>query len=233
MTAKTCLARLGRPVVVEVKSKSKQRRDQVNIRPISIKWRSDNGLVTRKPAYRTAIANVAYVWRDSQQIDQFGKMPLAFEARRFEIVHAGMMLPKSAPLWACREPYSIWREADYHSSQEADPCALSAWHVVLSLPTEARDGWKALVERFVGDQLVGRGAAVAWAIHACQGEDGDWLVHPHAHLIVSARTWRRTSDWGKRQTHWLGNRAQQARFKSRWQDWLAYHEPSDKQYKSE
>jgi hypothetical protein len=203
------------PISVEVRPKPKKgSRDLVNIRPISVKWRSDDKLISRKPAYRTAVANVAYIWRDGEPLDQFGKMPASFAMRRFELIASGLALPASAPLWAC-DGYSVWREADYHADLEGDPTAISAWHVVLSLPHECRN-WKSFLEDFIAEKLVQRGAAVAWAIHAIKGEAGGWLVHPHAHLVVSSRGWRRNAGWGLRQENGLNNHAAHQRFKRAW-----------------
>lgn len=78
-----------------------------NIRPISEAWRWSS----RRPAYRTATANVGYIWRDASPTDRFGPMPRSFEQRRCELRASGLMLPSSAPLWAT-EGYRVWEDAD-------------------------------------------------------------------------------------------------------------------------
>lgn len=72
------------------------------VRPISEAWRLDR----RMPAYKTAVANAAYIWRDSEAADRFGPMPARFAERRCELRGAGLILPASAPVWACKD-YTI------------------------------------------------------------------------------------------------------------------------------
>ena len=182
----------------------------INIRPVSFAWRS-YGDVERQPAYRSAVANAAYIWRDSSPIDNVGPMPATFEKRRFELVSGGLLLPAKAPVWAC-DPYRIWAEADEATAAIQDPTAASAWHVVITLPPKLRILWSKIVGDFAHKELVSKGAAVAWAIHACESAaEGAWLIHPHAHLVVSARHWRHDHRQGMRHPNWLTNYRQHAR----------------------
>ena len=166
-----------------------------NIRPISKEWRlfDETG---RKPGYRTAVANAAYIWRDSTPVDEIGAMPAMFSERRFEILKCGLMLPASAPNWACSD-YTIWQEADLAVAITGNVTEVSAWHVMMRLPLNLRYQWTSLVRDFVQTQLVNRGAVVAWSIHSLEAADGTWIVHPHVHLVVIPRTfaptWRRWS----------------------------------------
>ncbi|MCW2411807.1 MULTISPECIES: MobA/MobL family protein [unclassified Sphingobium] len=191
-----------------------------NIRPISQQWRSYNDNVDRKPAYRSAVANVAYIWRQSDAVDAMGRMPASFERRRFELVSSGLLLPAKAPNWAC-EGYTIWQEADGATLSTGDQTAVSAWHVIATLPAELRGFWTKVVTDFAETHLVSKGAAVAYAIHACPGEEGEVNVHPHSHLVVTARHWRHDRRHGRIHPHWLGNAGQHCSLRSRWREFMA------------
>lgn len=181
------------------------------VRPISEEWQYHN----RLPAYRTAIANVAYIWRDSDVADRFGSMPASFAQRRYELHGAGLLLPASSPVWAA-EDYAIWAEADVATVATGDPTAVSAWHVLLEIPDRITSAhWAWLVTSFLERELVSRGAAVAWAVHALEGDDG-WLVKPHAHAIVTARHWRHDGRHGQRHPAWIGSRTAQKRLEHAW-----------------
>ncbi|NJR78748.1 MobA/MobL family protein [Sphingomonas corticis] len=181
------------------------------VRPISEAWRLDR----RMPAYKTAVANVAYIWRDSDAADRFGPMPAKFAERRCELRGAGLMLPASAPLWATRG-YDIWEEADAATVATGDPTAVAAWHVMMEIPASIRtDEWRQLVNGFVAQELAGRGAGVAWAIHALEGLDG-WIVNPHSHLIVTGLHWRRDYRHGQRHPAWIGSWQAQRRLELAW-----------------
>ncbi|MCH2239541.1 MAG: MobA/MobL family protein [Blastomonas sp.] len=181
------------------------------VRPISEAWRLDR----RMPAYKTAVANVAYIWRDSDAADRFGAMPAKFVERRCELRGAGLILPASAPVWATTG-YTIWEEADAATVATGDPTAVAAWHVMAEIPALIRpDLWARVVTGFVERELAGRGAAVAWAIHALHGAD-DWIVKPHAHLIVTARHWRHDQRQGRRHPAWIGSWAAQKRLEFAW-----------------
>jgi hypothetical protein len=186
-------------------------RPDFKVRPISEAWR----LVHRMPAYKSAVSNVAYIWRDSGPVDRFGPMPLKFEQRRCELRGAGLILPASAPVWATKG-YTIWEEADAATVATGDPTAVSGWHVMLEIPLTIRpDRWAWLVTGFVERELAGRGAAVAWAIHSLKGDDG-WIAKPHAHLIVTARHWRHDHRHGQRHPAWIGSWASQKRLEYAW-----------------
>jgi len=188
-------------------------REDFKIRPISEEWRH----LGRRPAYRTAVCNVAYIWRDPAAVDRFGPMPPSFAQRSYELRAAGLMLPRSAPQWAC-QGYSIWEEADRAAVASGDPTALAAWHVVFSIPTNVNEKWwDWLVRSFIQRELVEKGAAVAYAIHALQGADGEWIIHPHAHLVVTARYYRHWRRTGERHPTWLSGWRAHARLERAWQ----------------
>ncbi|MBN8831338.1 MAG: MobA/MobL family protein [Sphingomonadales bacterium] len=183
------------------------------VRPISEEWQ----YCGRVPAYKTAVANTAYIWRESEPVDRFGPMPARFAERRFELKGSGLLLPTSAPLWAVTDPYKVWAEADAAALATGDPTAVAAWHVMMEIPLDVRpDNWRWLCEGFLHSQLVQQGATVAWAIHAVQGDDGDWIIKPHMHAIVTARYWRHDRRQGRRHPNWIGSWAQQKRMEFAW-----------------
>ena len=101
--------------------------------------------------------------------------------------------------------------------QTDDPTELSAWHVVMDLPTKLPPArWQDFVTGFVERELTAKGAVVAWAIHAVEAADGSWLVRPHLHLCVTAKMWRHNSRHGRRHIAWLGNWARQRSFELAW-----------------
>lgn len=203
------------------------------VRPISEQWQYHG----RVPAYKSAVANVAYIWRDSSAIDRFGPMPARFAERRCELKASGLLLPASAPLWAACDPYKIWAEADAMAVATGDPTALVAWHVMMEIPDDVKPAnWHWLCEGFLRSQLVQQGAAVAWAVHALAGADGEWIVKPHIHCIVTARYWRHDKRHGRRHPNWISSWAQQKRMEFAWRRRCAglrdltragFHERSD------
>lgn len=202
-----------REFIVRPRSISRADWPDFKIRPVSEQWR----YVGRVPAYRTMTANVAYIWRDSSPVDRFGPMPASFAERRFELKGSGLALPASAPLWAATNPYRIWEEADHATAASGDPTDLAGWHVMMEIPRHIRpENWRWMVEGFVHSQFVARGAAVAWAVHAVEGHDGDWIVAPHSHLIVTGRHWRHDYRRGRRHPNWLASWAQQKRAEFAW-----------------
>lgn len=182
------------------------------VRPISEAWRLDR----RMPAYKTAVANVAYIWRDSDAADRFGAMPAKFAERRCELRGAGLILPASAPVWATKG-YAIWEEADAATVATGDPTAVAAWHVLMEIPASIPPHrWTWLVTGSVERELAANGLASAWAIHALQGLDGEWIMQPHAHLVVTARHWRHDCRQGQRHPGWIGSWAAQKRLEFAW-----------------
>lgn len=172
---------------------------EFRVRPISEAWT----LVDRVPAYKTAVANVAYIWRDSEPRDRFGPMPRAFAERRCELHGAGLILPGSAPQWA--KGYTIWEEADRAANATDDPTAVSAWHLILEIPRAIpAERWNALVTNFVQREITPRGTVAAWAVHALQGAD-DWIEKPHCHLVLSGRRWRHDARHGQRASGGVGS----------------------------
>lgn len=164
------------------------------IRPISAEWR----LRGRRPSYASAVANVAYIWRDDTPIDDRGPMPASFRERRAELRDFGLILPASAPLWA-GVGYKIWEEADAAAKATGELTAVAAWHILAQIPTDIPwRWWTWLVRGFIVRELSSRGAVCAWAIHCLQAADGTWVMPPHVHMIVTARRWRHDRRQGQR-----------------------------------
>ena len=183
------------------------------IRPISEEWIYAN----RMPAYKTAVANAAYILRDSSPSDRFGPMPARFAERRYELRGSGLILPAKAPNWAVDDLYRVWAEADAATVATGDPTAVAAWHVMMEIPPTISDkNWPWMVKGFVQTHLVAKGAAVAWAIHALEGAEDGWIIALHAHLVVSARHWRHDRRHGHRHPCWIAGWAQQKRLEFAW-----------------
>ena len=182
------------------------------IRPISAEWR----LKGRRPAYRTARANVQYIWRRSDGEDRFGPMPLWFGERTYDLRAAGLMLPNSAPAWAWQD-YEVWSRVDAATAATGDPTAVSAWHILAELPSYVDEPqWERLVRSYIDRNLIRRGAAVAYAIHAMAGSDEPWIVAPHIHLVVAARRFRSGRDHGARVPTWAGSWRAHWRLEAEW-----------------
>jgi hypothetical protein len=182
-----------------------------NVRPISEAWRWRD----RRPGYRTATANVAYIWRRDDVEDRFGSMPPRFADRRSELQASGLSLPSSAPKWA-RQDFAIWQEADEIVDRRDDVTMVRAWHVVMEIPAAvAATNWKTLVSTFIDRELVVRGAVVAWAIHG-EGDGARSLKNVHAHLIVTALRWRHDHRHGQRHSVWSGSWGRQTSLEMAW-----------------
>lgn len=182
------------------------------IRPISEDWL----ILDRRPALKTATCNVAYIWRDSSVGDRFGPMPRSFAERRFELHGSGLLLPANAPLWAANG-YQIWEDADAATMATGDPKAVSAWHLIAQIPDAIpSEKWSWMAASFLEQQLVERGACVAWAVHGLAGGDGEWIVPPHMHAVVTARHWKAGARKGQRHPAWISSTRQQMRLGAAW-----------------
>ena len=202
---------IKRALLARSRREEADRRPDFAVRPISEAWR----LSDRRPAYRTAVANVAYIYRDSEARDRFGTMPAKFADARCEVQLAGLALPASAPVWAATG-YRIWEEADVAAVATDDWTAVAAWHVMAQIPQNLpRSCWVGLVHTLIERELTGRGAAVAYAVHALEGADG-WICRPHIHLVVSALSWRHDHRHGRRHPAWISSSAAQRHLGGVW-----------------
>jgi len=183
-----------------------------NVRPVSEEWR----FAGRKPAYKTARANVQYIWRDSDGADRFGPMPAWFAQRRYDLRTAGLMLPKSAPVWASTD-YELWNRIDAATSATGDPTAVSAWHIVAQLPPSVDERWwEWMVRSYIQRELITRGAPVAYGIHALAALDSEWVIPPHVHIVVAARRFRTGHRHGALMPGWAGSWHQHWRLQQAW-----------------
>lgn len=188
------------------------RRIDFTIRPVSAEWR----LVGRKPAYRTARANVQYIWRDSVGRDRFGLMPRWFGERTYDLRAAGLLLPGSAPQWASRD-YELWDRIDAATAATGDPTEVSAWHILAELPAGLDERWwEWLATTFAERNLLRLGAPVAYAVHALAAHEGGWAIAPHVHMVVPARRFRSGTRHGQRMPSWAGYAGCQVRLESAW-----------------
>jgi hypothetical protein len=145
--------------------------------------------------HRTAYASYCYILR-TPEADRFGVMPREWSTRG-DLVVSGREHPAQTPAWAKAGP-QIWQEADA-SITDARIGEAAAFHIVLSLPRDQdAENWQHLVEEFCRDVLCPKGMVADWAIHFLPGQ-----IEPHAHLVVTARTWRRDRNPGRRHPRWF------------------------------
>jgi hypothetical protein len=118
-------------------------------------------------------------------------------ATRGDLVATGRIHPAQTLAWARSGP-KIWRDADasvtpYHLTEAA------AFHLVLSLPPSIEtDEWVDLIETFGSAHIANQGMIADWAIHHKPDE-----IAPHAHLLVTARSWRTDRNPGRQHPRWF------------------------------
>lgn len=186
-------------------------RRPVSIRPISAAgWHAMDG--DRRSTHASAEANYLYITR-GRGTDARGTLDYR---HRGDLVAHGLELPASHPLWA-REPGRIWRKVDAATARLAAD-AVRGWHMVVTLPDD-RDAtdWIAMVRDYARATIARHGPAVAWAIHAGSTSADGGAVPPHAHLIMTTRSWRHDARHGRTVPGWCGP-AMRARLHA---DWLA------------
>ena len=162
-------------------------------RPFNLRPVVSEGLL--RATHRTAFASYCYIRREPDT-DRFGPMPQEW-ANRADLIATGREYPVQTPIWA-RSGSKIWKDADNsiapHRLSEA-----AALHIVLSLPKgEEASDWEYLIKKYCIEHLARQGMITDWAIHY-KPED----VLPHAHLLVTARSWRNDRSSGQRHPRWL------------------------------
>lgn len=177
-------------------------------RPLVLRPVVSDGIL--RGTHRTAYASYCYIRREPDA-DRFGPMPQNW-ATRGDLVATGRISPAHAPVWAQSGP-QIWKDADasvlLHSLKEA-----AAFHAVLSLPPSGDAcTWQYLVGKFCTERLADFGMIADWAIHFKYGK-----ILPHAHLLVTARSWRKDRLPGSRNSSWF---ASQASVRAAERDWFA------------
>jgi hypothetical protein len=159
-----------------------------NLRPVVCAGES-------RATHRSAFASYCYIRREPDA-DRFGRMPQEW-ASRGDLIATGRVHPAQTPGWARSGP-QIWKEADASVTPQRVMEA-AAFHIVLSLPPELNaSDWQHMVEDFCIQDLASRGMIADWAIHHKPGE-----IAPHAHLIVTARSWRHERAPGRRHPRWF------------------------------
>lgn len=183
------------------------------IRPIStVGWRQQEG--DRRATHGTATANWIYIKRLAGE-DVRGSLDYC---HRDDLVAAGIATPPKAPRWA-EEPGRVWREIDAIMDGRA-PDAIRAWHIVMSLPTDAsQKGWREMVQSYARESIAARGIIADWAIHALRDGDGAWLVRPHVHLLMTTNAWKHGDRQGAIMPSWCGAAAR-SRLEAGWLDRL-------------
>lgn len=154
---------------------------------------------TLRATHRTAYASYCYIRREPDT-DHYGPMPEEW-ATRGDLVATGRIHPAQTPAWARSGP-KIWKDADAsvfpHRLNEA-----VALHIVLTLPPSAdASAWVDLIEEFGADHIANQGMIADWAIHYKPYE-----IAPHAHLLVTARSWRPDRNPGRQHQRWFASEA--------------------------
>lgn len=132
----------------------------------------------------------AYIARDSRQDIATGDS-YSFCHKNADLIDTGVVLPEGAdPRFSDSE--LVWGAAmaaettlDRQSKEvRFKKGAQVAKHIVLALPKECTDAERRdLTVGFVREEFVRHGVAAEWAIHAPDGDNGNW----HAHVLVSTR----------------------------------------------
>lgn len=171
------------------------------------------GGVDMRATHHTAECNYLYITRRNGH-DERGSTP-DFAARAADLVDTGRV----APLRAAKLPITganLWRQAD-ELSRERRPELATAMHVVLSLPAERNTAaWRNMVVGFCEDHIMSQGMIVDFGLHALAGSDDEWQVHPHAHLLITARAWDSTRDPGRRPAGWFCREGQVRELAETW-----------------
>lgn len=154
---------------------------------------------TLRATHRTAYASYSYI-RRAPDTDMYGPMPKEW-ATRCDLVATGRIHPAQTLAWARSGP-EIWKDADAsvfpHRLTEA-----AAFHIVPTLPpSEDASAWVFLIDTFGTEQLADHGMIDDWAIHHKPEE-----IAPHAHILVTARSWRSDRNPGRKHPRWLAGPA--------------------------
>lgn len=152
--------------------------------------------------WRSAVANRKYLTRDVGR-DLFGPVP-DWSAKRGDLGEHGRRGPIGCDL-AAVEGMKLWQAADEAAAIDRPELA-AAFHAIGWLPFALDDaGWRQMVLAFCDTMLVKNGMIADWAIHRLADEQGDWLIAPHVHLVITARAWRADRNPGRRNLAWFGS----------------------------
>lgn len=152
--------------------------------------------------WRSAVANRLYLTRESGR-DVFGPVP-DWSMKRGDPGEHGRRGPIGCDLPAI-EGLKLWQAADEAAAVDRPELA-AAFHAIGWLPFAQDDsGWKQIVLAFCDTVLVKNGMVADWAIHRLAGEQSEWLIAPHVHLVITARAWRVDRNPGRRNLAWFGS----------------------------
>lgn len=166
-----------------------------HLRPFNLRPVCSTG--EKRMTHRSAYASYCYIRREPDS-DHFGAMPKEW-ALRGDLVTTGRVHPAQTPGWARSGP-QIWKEADASITPQRVMEA-AAFHIVLALPPQLDESeWQHMIEDFCIVELACRGMIVDWAIHYKPDQ-----IAPHAHLLVTARSWRHDRAPGRRHPRWFPN----------------------------
>lgn len=187
-----------------------------NLRPFNVRWIIRDGESIhgedRRATHRTAACNYRYIMRQNG-VDEFGPTPDF--ASRGDLLATGRI----APWPGLKEPYAgiaVWEAAD-EAARYRRPKSPTAIHAVGSLPEDGNPGsWRNIIAEVCEPLLAGRGMIVDWAIHCLPDGANGFKIKPHAHLLISARSWRRDRDPGAPRSLWLGSKAMADRLGNSW-----------------
>lgn len=181
-------------------------RPTISIRPICAAGNVDRSSTGPFATHYTATATYLYIARQRGE-DRFGPVPDMYLAKG-DLQSTGRYHPTQRFPAELKEGAAIWQQADAAAAQ-GQPTEVSGTHVVASLPPQLTlPEWERLVHQFVHDQLVDLGMVVDWAIHHRSEQSGKPEIHPHVHLLVTARHYRSNPRKGQRQRAWLASAEQ-------------------------
>ena len=165
--------------------------------------------------FRTSVANYAYIMRVEIE-DDLGPVPNDYLQKAHDLVSCGRRHPiQNIPVDLRAGPL-IWQRADAAAALDEDDAA-SSIHVIVSLPVNGNAAsWERVLTSFIDERLVALGMVVDWAIHCVRRDDGTYDVHPHAHLLASARRWKSDQRRGQRMKPWLSCKTQREALEDAW-----------------
>ncbi|WP_156678166.1 MobA/MobL family protein [Sphingomonas profundi] len=166
-----------------------------------------------RATHRTAECNYLYIMRQNGH-DEVGPTP-DFASRSADLVDTGRV----APLRAAKMPItgrSLWVQAD-DLSRSRRPELATAMHAVASLPVDRTPAdWRQMVLALCEDHILSQGMIVDFGVHALAGDGDEWQVHPHAHLLITARAWDASRGPGRRPAGWFCRETQVRELAEAW-----------------
>ncbi|WP_415644351.1 MobA/MobL family protein, partial [Sphingomonas antarctica] len=153
-----------------------------------------------RSTHRTAKCSYWYINRMTG-IDEVGPTP--DYAARNDLVDRGRCGPSRANDPAL-DGIKLWELMD-QVARINRPTEATLAHCVASLPIhETPATWRDIVEGFCEDHLASQGMVTDWAIHAQAEGEGERLILPHVHMLITTRGFDGSHvEFGKRRQNWL------------------------------